>query len=148
MARKNIWLTKKQLKQRVIIAAVVIIILILLGLWIFRTQPVEETIENITEPDFEQAEQIEQVETDMQDEEEMQAETEEEPEVISNSCKIALKHAEDEVLDAYNIKRKAESRLADLEEQTAEVKKEVAEAEDLLSDSEEALEKLRESCTE
>jgi len=144
MARKNIWLTKKQFKQRIIIAAIVIIILILLGLWIFRPLPAEHVIENITEPEFEQVEQIEQMETEMQDGEEVLAE----PEIISGSCKIAIKHAEDEVLDAFNIKRKAESTIEDLQERIDDAKKELAESEDLLSDSEEALDKLKESYTE
>ncbi|MBW2987375.1 hypothetical protein KY336_02385 [Candidatus Woesearchaeota archaeon] len=146
MANKRMWLTKKQIKNRLITAAIIIAILIIIGFWAFRpTGEVEQ--ETVAEPEAEMQEQIEQVETLPEDGEEMQAGTEE-PEVIRNSCKIDLKHAEDEVLDAYNIKKKAEDRLVELEGERAEIQKEIADAEDLLEDSEEALEELRQSCIE
>jgi DNA repair exonuclease SbcCD ATPase subunit len=146
MANKRIWLTKKQIINRVITATIIIAILIVIGLLIFRPSGEIEQ-KTITEPEPEAQGQIESLETLHEDEEEIEAEVEE-PETIRNSCKIDVKHAEDEVLDAYNIKRKAENKLADLQTEITELQKEIAEADDLLEDSEEALDDLKESCKE
>lgn len=145
MAKNSIWVTKKQMRNRAIffILSVVIVLIILAVIFHrtgFTTEAQEEEI-NITEQELETEAGAEAEELAEKSIKEVFGEEEEPPEA---ECTMKIKHAEDELLDAYKIQKGAQEKISRLEEQLTKANQELDQASLLVDEAQKNLDSAKE----
>jgi peptidoglycan hydrolase CwlO-like protein len=143
MGKKSIWVTRKQMRNRALFFVIAIVaILIILAIVFSNVKHEAETKEEAT-PVVEEQQQVEQ-------KAEPGAETEilgPEEEPLEADCVMKIKHAEDELLDAYKIQKAAKEEVRRLEEQIEKANQKVDESNAFVKMAQEALNEAKE-CSE
>ncbi|MCK4670511.1 MAG: hypothetical protein KAT43_04875 [Nanoarchaeota archaeon] len=135
MRKNSIWISKKQMRNRVLFFVVsVVIILILLALIFNRLSPGAETSEEAPASEEEQN-------LGMEAEQEVDGNADEAlEEPPEPECTMMRKHAEDELLDAYKIEKEAKEIVRRLEEDLLKANEKIDEAEVFVKQAQKMLE--------
>ncbi|MBW3011354.1 hypothetical protein KY326_03990 [Candidatus Woesearchaeota archaeon] len=142
MGKNSIWVTKKQLRNRIIFFAVSIVAILIILAIVFSNVKHDTKTQEEPAPVVEEQQQEEQVEPETEEE---TLEPEEEP--LEADCAMKIKHAEDELLDAYKIQKEAKDEVRRLEEQIAKANQKIDESNVFVEMAQEVLNEAKE-CSE